>query len=96
MKNILIILAVAASPVLELRGAIPLAAKLGFDPYQAFIISVLGNILPIPFLLFAFSPVTERLRKLPYFVRFFNWIEERTKRKAGLIEKYELMGLVLF
>ncbi|MDP8254042.1 MAG: small multi-drug export protein [Candidatus Kaelpia aquatica] len=96
MNNILWVILIAAAPVLELRGAIPLAIKMGFDPYEAFLFSVIGNILPVPILLFVFSPITERLRRLSCFSKFFNWLEERTKRKAALIEKYEFLGLILF
>ncbi len=96
MKNIISVILVAAAPILELRGAIPLAIKMGFDPYEVFFLSVIGNILPVPILLFVFSPITEKLRNLAFFARFFNWLEERTRRKAALIEKYEFLGLILF
>ncbi|MDP8217090.1 MAG: small multi-drug export protein [Candidatus Kaelpia imicola] len=96
MKNIVWVILVAAAPVLELRGAIPLAIKMGLDPYEVFLFSVIGNILPVPILLFVFSPITKKLRTLSFFSKFFNWLEERTKRKTTLIEKYEFIGLILF
>jgi len=92
----LYILAVAASPVLELRGAIPLAISLGYRPCEAFFLSLIGNLLPVPFLLFLFSPVCEKLRGMRGLRRFFQWLEERTKRKAHLVQKYKIFGLILF
>ena len=96
MENIIWVILVAAAPILELRGAIPLAIKMGLNPYEVFLFSVVGNILPVPILLFVFSPITKKLRSLAFFSKFFNWLERRTKRKARLIEKYEFLGLILF
>lgn len=86
----------AALPVSELRGAIPLAVAMGFSPVKAYLLSVAGNILPVLPLLFLLQPVSERLRHIPVFDRFFNWLFERTKKKAALIEKFEMLGLILF
>jgi uncharacterized membrane protein len=96
MKNIIWVILIAAAPVLELRGSIPFAIRLGLSPYQAFIASIIGNILPVPILLLLFSPISERLRRLPFLLRFFNWLEDRTKCRANIVEKYEFWGLVLF
>ncbi|MEK7578578.1 MAG: small multi-drug export protein [Patescibacteria group bacterium] len=74
---------VAALPLSELRGAIPLAIlKFGFSPYKALGISVLGNILPILPLLMGLEKISEYLsHKFYWFNRFFNWLFERTKIK---------------
>ena len=90
------IIAVSASPVVELRGAIPLAISMGISPLSAFLISVVGNLLPVPLLLVVFSPITARLRETEFLKKLFSWLEERTRRKASLVQKYEFWGLVLF
>lgn len=92
----LYILAIAASPVLELRGAIPLAISLGYSPSEAFLLSFIGNLLPVPILLFLFSPICKKLRQMKGLKKFFQWLEERTRRKAQLVQKYKIIGLVLF
>ncbi|MDO8443684.1 MAG: small multi-drug export protein [Candidatus Azambacteria bacterium] len=83
MINELITFFIAALPLSELRGAIPLAIlKFGFSPYKAFAISVLGNILPVLPILFFLGKVSEFLsRKFYWFNRFFNWLFERTRTK---------------
>ncbi len=93
----LAVLVAAALPISELRGAIPLAMfKMGFSPLKSYIISVLGNFLPVIPLLFFLQPISDFLRRLPVFERFFNWLFERTKKKASLVEKFEALGLILF
>lgn len=85
MKSEIITFLVAALPVSELRGAIPLAIlKFGFIPAKALLISFLGNILPVLPLLIGLDTVSEYLsRKFYWFNRFFNWLFERTRRKHG-------------
>lgn len=86
----------AAMPVSELRGAIPLAIAQGFSPQKAYILAVLGNIIPIMPLLFLLQPISNRLRRIRIFAKFFDWLFERTRRKAALVEKFEALGLILF
>jgi uncharacterized membrane protein len=86
----------AALPVSELRGAIPLALSMGFSPQKAYILGFIGNLLPVIPLLILLQPISEKLRHIPIFERFFNWLFERTRKKATLIEKFEAIGLILF
>ncbi len=83
MLNELITFFTAALPLSELRGAIPLAIlKFGFSPPKAFIISALGNILPILPLLVGLEKISEYLsHKFYWFNRFFSWLFERTREK---------------
>ncbi len=83
MLNELITFFIAALPLSELRGAIPLAIlKFGFNPYKAFMISALGNILPVLPLLLCLKKLSEYLsRKFYWFNKFFYWLFERTKIK---------------
>jgi uncharacterized membrane protein len=86
----------AMLPILELRGAIPFAAVLGVPWPDALLIAVAGNLVPIVPLLLFMGPVSERLRHLPGFGRFFDWLFTRTRRKGGAIERYGPLGLALF
>ncbi|MEO0122487.1 MAG: small multi-drug export protein [candidate division WOR-3 bacterium] len=84
-------------PVVELRGALPLAINLFKIPWQkAFIISFIGNILPVPFILLFLKPVTDLLCKVYLFKRFFDWLFSKTRKKSRVIEKYEELGLLIF
>lgn len=97
ITDILKTLGLAASPISELRGAIPLAVlEFDFPWYYAYIIAALGNMLPVPFILLFLNAVTRILSRIPLFDRFFKWLFAYTRRRGTLIEKYERIGLILF
>jgi len=82
----------AALPVSEVRGAIPLAIGVyGYDPWQAYILSVLGNLIPVIPLLLFLGPVSDWLRRFAIWDRFFTWLFSRTRRKY--IREHESFGL---
>jgi len=90
------VVVLAALPIAELRGSIPLAIALGFPPVKAFLLSFGGNMLPVIPLLFFLQPLVDKVRHIGFFRKFFDWLFERTKRNAALIEKFEAVGLMLF
>lgn len=90
------VVALAALPVSELRGAIPLGLAMGFSPLKTYLLAFAGNLIPVLPLLFLLQPVANRLRHIRIFARFFDWLFERTRRKASLVEKFEVLGLILF
>lgn len=94
----LLVMLVAAVPVLEIRGAIPFArGVLGMEALPALLWSYAGNLLPVVFLLWFLGPSSEFLsRRFPACRRFFRWLFNRTRRKSDLIHKYGPLGLVLF
>ncbi len=92
----LAVVVLAALPISELRGAIPLGLAVGFTPVKTYLLAFAGNLIPIVPLLFLFQPVSEKLRHIKVFERFFDWLSERTRRKATLVEKFEALGLILF
>jgi uncharacterized membrane protein len=91
-----IVMLVGALPISELRGAIPLALSFGMPMSKAFWLSVLGNSIPVMPALFLLEPVSNRLRRFKIWSRFFDWLFERTKKKADTIQKYEALGLAIF
>jgi len=93
----LMVIAVSASPIVELRGAIPLAInKFGFSWHYALPMAIAGNLIPVPFLLLFFGAISKRLSKIGIFKRWFHWLEERTRRRGKIVERYKRIGLVLF
>lgn len=91
------VLLVSALPVVELRGAIPLAIGKGISPAEAYFLAVIGNLLPVPFLLFFLGEAEKRLRRFPIFDTSFEWLFLRTRRKANeKIRKYGALGLIPF
>ena len=93
----LVVLITSALPILELRGGIPVAMGLFHFPwYYAFFLGVIGNLLPVPFILLFLDYATRILSRVHFFERILNWIFERTRRRGEIIQRYEKIGLVLF
>ena len=93
----LAVLAIAASPISELRGAIPVAIASFHFPWQyALLLAVIGNLIPVPFLLLFLDTFSRILSKVGIFKRMLHWLFERTRRRGKLVERYGRIGLVLF
>ena len=86
---------VAALPISELRGAIPLAVAMKQPLVKTLILAYIGNMLPVIPLLILLEPISNKLRHIPLWSRFFDWLFERTKRKAKMVQRYEVIGLIL-
>ena len=92
----LIVLITAAMPVIELRGAIPVGLSLGMSPLHATLLSLLGSMLPVPFILFGVRPVFNYLKKTVLFERLVGRITERAlNNNEARIQKYGTLGLVI-
>ncbi len=93
----LAVLVVASFPIVELRGAIPLAINVfSFSWHYALLLAIIGNLLPVPFILLFLDATSRFLRKIAFFNRVLNWLFERTRRRGRIIERYKRIGLVLF
>ncbi len=93
----LVVFVVSLLPVLELRGGLVAASILGIDWIVAFPICVIGNMLPMPFILLFLKQIFAFLKKRGGFLsKFACWLEERADRKSGSLNKYKLLGLFLF
>ncbi len=94
----LVVLLISMLPFIELRGSIP-AGILVFhmDPMTVFIISIIGNLIPVPFILILFENVERWLRKYPRWAGLMDRIFEKTSKKASKkVEEYEALALILF
>ena len=96
VKHLLYILVISMVPVIELRGAIPVGLGLGLPFYAVFVTALIGNLLPVPFLILFTRRVFEWLRKKSAFLeRFVSKLEKKAASKEALLKKYELLGLCL-
>jgi uncharacterized membrane protein len=92
-----LILLMATLPVTELRASIPVGVFLLKQSVGAvFFYSVIGNILPIAPIYFLLEPVTRLLSGTERMQRFFEWLFRRARKRSGLIERYEAIGLMIF
>lgn len=85
----------AALPVIELRGAIPVGISLGLSPVHAFILSFFGSVTPVPFILFTIRPIFSYLKETKLFSKLIHSITDKSINKSGRIQKYGVWGLVL-
>ena len=96
ITDVLKVIAIAASPVTELRGAIPVAVGVyDFPWYYAFLFGVIGNLLPVPFIILFCYYVVPILSKVPALDRLAQWFFARMRRRGKLVERYERIGLAL-
>ena len=93
----LVVLIISALPILELRGAIPVAINLfNFPWYYALLLAIIGNLIPVPIILLFLNAIVRFLSRVSIFDRFFLWLFAYTRRRGGIIERYERIGLALF
>lgn len=92
-----IVFIISMIPILELRGALLVAGPLlGVPVAKAIPLSIVGNILPVPFILLLITPVFGWLKGTRTFRPLVEKLETRAMSKSEQIEKYEFWGLVLF
>ena len=94
----LIVFIISMVPILELRGG-PLAAGPAFldiPTWRAIPICIIGNLIPIPFILLLIRPIFAWLRRTKLFRPLVEKLEAKAMSKSSQIEKYEFWGLVLF
>jgi uncharacterized membrane protein len=93
----LVVVLIAALPIVELRGAVPVGIILFDMPWwQAVLWAVLGNIAPIILVLLLLERAVRWLGHVPLFKRFFDWLYTRARTKGASIQKYEFWGLATF
>lgn len=80
-------------PIVELRGGIPAGAAMGLPFWPVYLICVLGNLLPVPFLILFAKTVLQKLATLPRIGGFFGRLIRRADAKAAEIGQYEKWGL---
>ena len=89
---------ISLMPILELRGGLLAASILGLDPIKSYIICIIGNIIPVPFILWLITWILDLMRKSK--VKFLNktakWLDKKVDKHKHGIEKYGFWGLVLF
>lgn len=97
LPNWLEIMIISAIPVVELRGAIPLAILVYHMPYfQAYLLGVIGSIIPAPFILIFIPAILRWMSGTRVFGKMAQWIIAKGMKKSEKLTKYEFWGLFLF
>ena len=96
MKDILLTFLVAMVPVVELRGAIPFGVVRGLNLWTAIIASMLGNLIPVPFIiLFIRKMFAWRRAHMPKLDGLVIRMEKKAEKNRAAVEKYAFWGLVI-
>ena len=87
---------VSMCPLVELRLAIPIGCVAGLPWWQVFLLSVVGNLLPVPLIYYLLRPVFNWLKHTRHLRRLAEKLEEKILSKSDQLAKYEMFGLALF
>ncbi|MBE6694865.1 MAG: small multi-drug export protein [Ruminococcaceae bacterium] len=87
---------VSLMPLLECRGGIIVGRLLGLPLATTLVFSVLGNILPIPFILLFIKKIFAWLKPTKLFGKIICKLEDRALKKSDALKKGEFVGLLLF
>ncbi len=91
-----IVFIISMIPILELRGGLVAASLMNIDIVRAIWYCVIGNIIPVPFILLLITPIFNWLKRTELFRPMVEKLENRALGKSEQIEKYQFWGLVLF
>jgi uncharacterized membrane protein len=83
-------------PVTELRAGIPFGYGIGLPIWTAYIAAVLGNIVPVPFLLIFLKKLFNWMKTFKRLGAFAERLEQKGHLKSGKVKKYGPLGLALF
>ncbi len=96
LSSELTVFIISMLPLIELRGGIVASAIMNMPIIKAFIICYIGNILPIPFILFFIKKVFAILKKFSWGEKLVTFFEEKALKKSESVKKKQMMGLFLF
>lgn len=96
MSAELVIFLVSMIPILELRGGLIVASLLHVDMWTAIPICIIGNIIPVPFILLLITKIFAAMKKTKLFGGMVTALERRAMGKSERIQKGEFIGLMLF
>ena len=95
-SSALITFLVSMVPVIELRGAIPIGVGLGLSPLAALGISILGNMVPVPFIILFIRKIFQWMRgHMPRLERLVSRMEEKADKHKDLVTRWEFWGLLI-
>ena len=95
--QILMTFLVSMVPIIELRGALPMATGAGLDWRIAIVVAIIGNLIPVPFIIMFIRKIFAWMRKQNnFFGKVVEKLENKAFSKRDTIDKYGPWGLWLF
>ncbi len=92
----IVIFILSMIPILELRGGLIAASLFDLPMWQSFLVCFLGNIIPIPFILWLINPIFRKMRDWKHMGKVVIWCENKANSKKDQIENLKYLGLFLF
>ena len=92
----IVVFIISMMPILELRGGLLAASILNIPLVRALIICIVGNVLPIPFVLLFIEWIFSLLEKFKPTKKIVKWLKNKAMKKSDDIKKYGYVGLILF
>jgi uncharacterized membrane protein len=88
---------VSMVPVVELRGGVPFGVALGLPPWAALIAGIIGNMIPIPFIVVYIRRIFQWMRRrIPRLGQLVDRLEKKAHLKGRKVTKYKYLGLFIF
>ncbi len=94
--NYFYVFLISMVPIVELRGAIPVAYAMKLSPAAAYVVSVIGNLIPVPFILLLITPLCSLMKKTRLLAWFPKWLDAKVQKNRHKVEKYAFWGLFAF
>lgn len=94
----LIVFIISMLPILELRGGLIAASLLKLPPLESYIIAIVGNVIPVPFILLLINKILKAMEKSRFklFNGIHSFLHKKIMKNKDSIEKYGFWGLVIF
>lgn len=92
----IVVFIISMIPILELRGGLLVSQLIQVPITTAVPLCIIGNIIPIPFILLFIKQIFKWMKKIKLFRGLIEKLENRAMSKSDNIKKYEFWGLVLF
>ena len=97
LKSYLIVFFISMLPLIELRGAIPVGIGMGLPILPTYLVCVVGNMLPVPFIILFIRQIFAWMRRhMPKLDGFVAKIESKAHLKGETVQKYGPLGLLIF
>ena len=93
MRKYLIVFLISMVPLIELRGAVPYAVGMGLPVVPSLVVSVLGNMLPVPFIFLFARRILEWGKASKYIGGFCRWCLEKGEKGGRKLEEKAGRGL---
>lgn len=96
MNKVLYVFLCSMLPIIELRGSIIMGAGLGLTWWQNYIVSVAGNLIPIPFILLFIRYILSWMKNIKWLSGIAFWLEAKAEKHSDKVMRYATFGLFLF